>query len=124
MMISYVTLGVSDIAAARKFYGELLGELGAKTLLTMDRITFFGKSMQEPMLAVCIPFNQQPASAGNGSMVSFAAGSKTAVDALYQKAIALGASCDGAPGQRIPDMFYGAYVRDADGNKLCFCHFG
>lgn len=123
-MISYVTLGVSDIAAARKFYGELLGELGAKTLLTMDRITFFGKSMQEPMLAVCIPFNQQPASAGNGSMVSFAAGSKTAVDALYQKAIALGASCDGAPGQRIPDMFYGAYVRDADGNKLCFCHFG
>lgn len=123
-MISYVTLGVSDIAAARKFYGDLLGELGAKTLLNMDRITFFGKSMKEPMLAVCIPFNQKAAAPGNGNMVSFAPGSKDAVDTLYHKAIALGATCDGAPGQRIPDMFYGAYVRDADGNKLCFCHFG
>lgn len=123
-MISYVTLGVSDIAAARKFYGDLLGEFGAKTLLNMDRITFFGKSMKEPMLAVCIPFNQEAAAPGNGNMVSMAPGSKEAVDALYHKAIALGATCDGAPGQRIPNTFYGAYVRDADGNKLCFCHFG
>lgn len=51
-MISYVTLGVRDIAAARKFYGDLLGELGAKTLLNMDRITFFGKSMKIPLLAL------------------------------------------------------------------------
>lgn len=123
-MISYVTLGVSDIAAARKFYGELLGELGAKTLLNMDRITFFGKTMKEPMLAVCIPFNQEAPAPGNGNMVSIAPGSKVAVDQLYQKAISLGATCDGAPGQRIPNTFYGAYVRDADGNKLCFCHFG
>lgn len=123
-MISYVTLGVSDIAAARKFYGDLLGELGAKTLLNMDRITFFGKSMKEPMLAVCIPFNQEAAAPGNGNMVSMAPGSKEAVDALYHKAITLGATCDGAQGQRIPNTFYGAYVRDADGNKLCFCHFG
>lgn len=123
-MISYVTLGVSDIAAARKFYGELLADLGAKPQLNMDRITFYGKSLKEPMLAVCIPFNQEPASAGNGAMVSFAPGSKEAVDAFYQKAISLGATCDGAPGQRIPNMFYGAYVRDIDGNKICFCHFG
>ena len=32
--------------------------------------------------------------------------------------------CDGEPGQRIPDMFYGAYVRDPDGNKLAFFQFG
>ena len=88
-MISYVTLGVSDIAAARKFYGDLLGELGAKTLLNMDRITFFGKSMKEPMLAVCIPFNQEAAAPGNGNMVSFQPGSKEKADALYQKAIDL-----------------------------------
>ena len=30
-----------------------------------------------------------------------------------------GATDEGAPGQRLP-FFYGAYVRDADGNKLCF----
>ena len=119
-MISYVTLGVSDLAAAKTFYSELLADVGAKVLIDMDRISFIGKSMAAPMLAVCIPFNQEPAQAGNGTMVSFAPGSKEGVDAMYHKAIALGATCDGAPGERIADVFYGAYVKDPDGNKLCF----
>lgn len=123
-MISYVTLGVNNLTTAKVFYTELLAELGGKSLLDMGRIAFFGKNMAQPMLAVCEPFNQQVASPGNGNMVSFQPGSKEKVDALYHKAIALGASCDGAPGQRIPGKFYGAYVKDVDGNKLCFCHFG
>jgi predicted lactoylglutathione lyase len=123
-MISYVTLGVNDLAAAKAFYGELLGDLGSKALMDMGRIAFFGKTMAQPMLAVCVPFNQQPANPGNGNMVSLQPGSKEKVDAMYHKAIALGASCDGKPGQRIEKTFYGAYVKDVDGNKLCFCHFG
>lgn len=123
-MISYVTLGVNDLPAAKEFYSELLAELGGKILIDMERICFISASMEQPMLAICLPFNQEPAQAGNGCMVSFAPGSKAAVDAMYHKAIALGASCDGKPGQRIPDLFYGSYVRDADGNKLCFQHFG
>lgn len=122
-MISYVTLGVSNLAAAKTFYNELLADLGAKILLDNSRICFIGKSMAAPMLAVCIPFNQEPASTGNGTMVAFAPGSKEGVDALYNKAIALGATCDGAPGERIANVFYGAYVKDSDGNKLCFNHF-
>ena len=35
------------------------------------------------------------------------------------KALELGATDDGPPGERLP-IFYGAYVRDLDGNKLCF----
>lgn len=123
-MISYVTLGVSDLDAAKTFYSELLAEQGATVLHDMGRICFIGKSMDAPVLAICVPFNEAPAHPGNGNMVSFAPGSKQGVDALYQKAIALGASCDGAPGQRIDEVFYGAYVKDADGNKLCFNHFG
>ena len=45
------------------------------------------------------------------------------VDALYKKAIELGAKDEGEPGQRVP-TFYGCYVRDPDGNKLTFCKFG
>lgn len=123
-MINYITLGVNDINAAKHFYSALFADQGAKVLLDTDRISFIGKSMAEPMLAVCIPFDQEPAHPGNGNMVSFAPGSKAGVDALYHKAIALGASCAGAPGQRIADVFYGAYVKDVDGNKLCFSHFG
>jgi predicted lactoylglutathione lyase len=123
-MIGYVTLGVSDMARAKKFYADLLADMGASVQVDMERIAMIGKSMAEPMIAVCLPYNGEPASPGNGVMVAITAGSKDNVDALYQRAIALGAQCDGEPGQRIPDMFYGAYVRDADGNKLAFFHFG
>jgi predicted lactoylglutathione lyase len=53
-------------------------------------------------------------------MVAIPGGSKQGVDRLYRKALELGASDEGAPGDRIPNVFYGAYVRDLDGNKLCF----
>jgi len=123
-MIGYVTLGVSDLAKAKAFYTELLEELNAHLLVDMDRIAFFGKDMSNPMLAVCIPYNEQQQSPGNGNMVALNPGSKEACNVLYHKAQALGATCDGEPGQRIPDMFYGAYVRDPDGNKICFFQFG
>jgi len=57
-------------------------------------------------------------------MVAFGADSKEHVGEMYNKAISLGATDEGAPGQRVEDMFYGAYVRDLDGNKLCFFVFG
>lgn len=123
-MIGYVTIGVSDMERAKAFYSDLLGDLGAKVLLDMGRIAFIGKSMREPMLAVCIPFNEEPNHPGNGNMLAIHPGSKEAVDAHYKKAIDLGATCDGEPGQRIPNQFYGAYVKDPDGNKLAFFYFG
>ncbi|KAA1175776.1 VOC family protein [Marinobacter salinexigens] len=123
-MIGYVTIGVSDMARAKEFYSNLLTDTGAKVLLDMGRIAFIGKSMKEPMLAVCTPFDGEANHPGNGNMVAIPAGSKESVDVLYKKAIELGAACDGEPGQRIPDQFYGAYVRDPDGNKLAFFEFG
>ncbi|EMP54871.1 VOC family protein [Marinobacter koreensis] len=123
-MIGYVTIGVSDMERAKAFYSDLLGDLGAKVLLDMGRIAFIGKSMREPMLAVCTPFNEEPNHPGNGNMLAIHPGSKEAVDAHYKKAIDLGATCDGEPGQRIPNQFYGAYVKDPDGNKLAFFYFG
>jgi predicted lactoylglutathione lyase len=123
-MIGYTTLGVADMERAKTFYSELFSEYGAKVLMDMGRIAFIGKSMAEPMVAVCVPYNEQAATPGNGAMIAFPAGSKEKVDALYKRALSLGGTCDGEPGQRIPDRFYGAYVRDPDGNKLAFFEFG
>jgi predicted lactoylglutathione lyase len=123
-MIGYATIGVSDMERAKTFYAELLKDMGASVLIDMERIAFIGKSMQEPMVSVCVPYDGQPNHPGNGNMLAISAGTKETVDALYKKAIELGAICEGEPGQRIPDMFYGAYVRDADGNKLAFYVFG
>ena len=123
-MIGYVTLGVSDMEKAKKFYTDLLSEFDAKVLMDMGRIAFIGKDMKAPMLAVCEPHDGKGCAPGNGSMVAFNAGSKEAVDAHYKKAISLGATDEGEPGQRIKDKFYGAYVRDADSNKIAFFYFG
>ena len=118
-MIGYTTIGVSDMESACKFYGELLAELGGKQLFGMDRIQFFGTAPDAPMLAVCIPYDEKAPESGNGTMIAIPAGDPAGVDKLYTKALELGATDDGAPGNRNP-AFYGAYVRDADGNKLCF----
>ncbi len=122
-MIGYVTIGTQDIARAKAFYAELLGEIGYKELMGMDRIAFFGTEQGKPMLAVCIPYNEEDPHPGNGTMVAIDPGSKDMVDRLHAKALSLGATCEGEPGQRMPDIFYGAYIRDLDGNKLAFYRF-
>jgi len=118
-MIGYVTIGVNDMNRSVAFYDALLAEVGAKQVLGMDRIKFYGSGPGKPMLAICIPHDQQPPHRGNGNMVAIPGGSPEGVDRLYAKAIELGATDEGAPGQRMP-IFYGSYVRDPDGNKLCF----
>ncbi|EXI90788.1 MAG: putative lactoylglutathione lyase [Candidatus Accumulibacter regalis] len=123
-MIGYVTVGVSNMDKAKAFYSELLADLGAKVLMDMGRIAFIGSTMDAPMLSVCIPYDENDPSPGNGNMIAINPGSKEKVDALYLKAIALGASSEGEPGQRVPDVFYGAYIRDPDGNKIAFYEFG
>lgn len=118
-MLGYATIGTTDMNRACAFYDALLAELGAKQLFGMDRIKFYGTSMNEAMLALCVPYNEEPHHPGNGNMVAIPGGSRAGVDKLYAKAIALGATDEGPPGERLP-VFYGAYVRDLDGNKLCF----
>ena len=118
-MLGYVTVGVSDIERACDFYGALLEEVGGKQLFGQDRIKFYGTGLGSPMLAICIPYDQNDPAPGNGNMIAIPGGSREGVDKLYQKAIQLGASDEGEPGERLP-VFYGAYVRDLDGNKLCF----
>lgn len=122
-MIGYTTVGTADMERAKKFYCDLFESKGAKVLVDAGRIAMIGTGRGTPMIAVCEPYNKQAPNPGNGVMVAFTAETKPEVDEIYARAIELGATCDGAPGQRVPDRFYGAYVRDHDGNKLCFFKF-
>ncbi len=122
-MIGYTLLGVKDIAKAEQFYTAVLAELGATLIMGMDRIKLFGTGPGAPMFGVCLPFDEKPASVGNGTMVAVTCDSTAKVDAVYKKARDLGAADEGAPNQRGPG-FYGAYIRDLDGNKVCFFKMG
>ena len=116
-MIGYATIGANDLDRARGFYDKIMEPLGGKRTMAFDRMQFYGGQGQT-MLAVCLPYDGQPASAGNGSMFGLPAASREAVNAAHAAALGAGGSDEGAPGQRM-DGFYGAYFRDLDGNKLC-----
>ena len=122
-MIGYVTLGSNDLAKAEAFYTELLGLLGAKVMMQNERMRFYGTGPGDPILAICTPHDEKPASVGNGVMVALNAGSRERVDQLYAKAIELGATDEGPAGER-SETFYGGYFRDLDGNKLVAFHMG
>lgn len=122
-MLAYVTLGSNDIPKALEFYDALFAELGAKRLFDNERLYFYGAGPGQPMVAVGGPYDENAASCGNGVMAALAAPDNETVDRVYAKAMELGAQDEGAPGQRMP-IFYGAYFRDPDGNKLCVCKLG
>lgn len=119
-MIGYVTIGTKDMAKACAFYDALLAEVGGKQLFGMDRIKFYGTAPNAPMLALCIPYDEEAQHPGNGTMVAIPAKGIEQITKLYEKALELGATDEGEPGERVPGVFTGAYVRDLDGNKLCF----
>ena len=124
-MIGYVTLGTNDLKRAGAFYDALLGEMGAKRVMENDRFIGWGTGANSPLLCVIKPYDDKPATVGNGVMVALLADGQKKVDALHKKALALGAKDEGAPGPRGGAAgFYGGYFRDLDGNKLNFFHMG
>ncbi|KIN66216.1 Glyoxalase/bleomycin resistance protein/dioxygenase [Sulfitobacter noctilucae] len=123
-MIGYVTLGVRDMERAKTFYANLFEPDGGRVVIDQGRIAFISVARGQPMVAVCEPYDKGDPTPGNGTMVAFTAKTKEDVDKMHARALELGATDDGEPGQRIPDRFYGAYARDPDGNKICFFVFG
>lgn len=121
-MFSYITLGTADIARARAFYDAVMAPLGHVRVAGYDDETSSAWGLDDPgpHLWVTEPFDGRSATAGNGTMVSFLAPTRAAVDAFHAAAVAHGGRDEGAPGLRLhygPD-FYAAYVRDPDGHKL------
>lgn len=117
-MIGYVTLGTNDLARASAFYDAVLSVLGARRLYSTDHMSAWSTSEDQPILMVKVPHDRQTATVGNGVMVALAARDREVVDAVYAKAIELGAEDEGPPGSRGDGGFYAGYFRDLDGNKL------
>jgi len=120
-MLAYTVIGATDLDKACSFYDSLLGTIGGKMVMGLDRIKFYGTDDGGSMLAVCTPADGGAQSHGNGQMIAIPGGSEEGVNALYKKALELGATDEGAPERKAP-FFYGGYVRDLDGNKIGFTH--
>jgi len=118
-MLHHVSIGVADVAHAARFYDLALKALGYKRV--MEFLPYgIGYGEKVPEFWVQLPHNGGKASQGNGVHVAFAAKDKKAVHAFHKAALKAGGADDGAPGPRpeYSPSYYGAFVRDLDGNKL------
>lgn len=116
MKMNYFVVGTNNMDASIAFYDSLFEATGLNQVLATGRMTYW--QGEDFAFAVAIPFDEQPATNGNGTMVGFSVDSQDEVKRLYQKAIELGGSCEGEPNARGPK--FSAYVRDLDKNKLVF----
>ena len=121
-MIGYVTLGTNDLPRAAAFYDALLAEVGGTRQMEFPRGYVWGTAPDRPGLSVVKPFDDKPATVGNGVMAAIAVDARDKVDRVHKKALELGGKDEGAAGPR-GDSFYAGYFRDLDGNKLSvFCY--
>jgi len=118
-MLHHVSVGVMNVERAARFYDSVLGALGYRRVMEfMPYAIAYGA--ETPVFWVQLPHNQSPATVGNGVHVGFVAMTKDMIGAFHRAALAAGGTDEGAPGPR-PDYgadYYGAFVRDLDGNKL------
>jgi catechol 2,3-dioxygenase-like lactoylglutathione lyase family enzyme len=123
-MYSHVTLGSNDLARSRKFYDAVMAVLGHRLMFETPQVFCYGEPTGAKLF-ILPPFDGKEARAGNGVHAAFKVGSRAQVDAFHAAALANGGSDEGKPGLRphYHPNYYGAYVRDPDGNKIqAVCH--
>jgi catechol 2,3-dioxygenase-like lactoylglutathione lyase family enzyme len=125
MTIGYATIGALDSEKSGTFYDAVLGAIGYKRAFADSGWIGYGpRGSDEQNVFICPPFDGKPARAGNGIMIAFGAKSQEEVKAAHAAGLTNGGSDEGAPGFRPPEKqtWYGAYLRDPTGNKICVFH--
>jgi catechol 2,3-dioxygenase-like lactoylglutathione lyase family enzyme len=117
-MFDHLSVGVRDLAQARRFYDAFLAPLGhAASSMTEKELAYGPGGMGGQFYLYPVEGERV---AGLGTHIAFAAENRTAVDAAYAAAVAAGAASVRAAGAH-PDIapdYYGCVLFDLDGNKL------
>ena len=117
-MIDHVSVAVSDLAAATRFYDGVLATLGIVRLEARPATVGYGK--KDPEFWINLRPGMTSLPGDNGTHICFRAREPAMVDAFHAAALAAGGTSDGAPGLRPQhgEGYYAAFVRDADGNRI------
>ena len=117
-MIDHLSIGVRDLARAKRFYDAAFRPLGYAALSEGPDQLGYGREDAAFWLAVAErPVPPDPAS---GLHFCFAAPSRASVDAFHAAATAAGGTDNGAPGLRpvYGPNYYAAFVTDPDGYRV------
>ena len=116
-MIDHVSVGVSNLERAARFYEPALAALGLSRLVTRPATIGFGKSY--PEFWINLRAEMAAVDPGSGVHICLRAKSAGEVDVFHAAALQAGGRSDGAPGLRPHDRvrYYAAFVVDPDGNR-------
>lgn len=117
-MIHHVSIGVRDIARAKRFYDATFTPIGYKAL--SESAEALGYGGKEPTLWITATGRPVPADEQSGLHFCFSAPTRKSVDAFYAAALAAGGRDNGKPGLRADygSNYYAAFVIDPDGYRL------
>ncbi len=117
-MIDHVSVAVSDLERAVRFYELTLAPLGLSRLVARPATIGFGKSY--PEFWINLRAGMAPVEPGSGVHICLRAKSTEDVDGFHAAAVHAGGRSDGAPGMRPHDRvrYYAAFVIDPDGNRI------
>ena len=118
-MIDHVSVAVSDLSRAIRFYEAVLGAIGYTAIDIRGSTVGFGKKYSE--FWINARPEMAPVPPRSGSHVCLRARSTQEVDAFHAEALKSGGSSDGPPGLRPHDGeagYYAAFIRDLDGNRI------
>jgi catechol 2,3-dioxygenase-like lactoylglutathione lyase family enzyme len=117
-MFDHVSIGVSDVKRAGKFYDAVLKPLGITRL--SDGEASLGYGEKEPALWVQAANKPVKPDMESGLHFCFTAKSRAAVDAFHAAALKNGGTDNGKPGVRTDygPKYYAAFVIDPDGFRI------
>ena len=117
-MIDHVSVGVSDLDRAARFYETALAALGLARLVSRPATVGFGKSY--PEFWINLRPGMTRVAPESGVHICLRARTSEEVDAFHAAALSAGGRSDGAPGLRPHDRvsYYAAFVLDPDGNRI------
>ena len=120
-MIAYTRLVTDNFEKAAVFYDEFLAALNASRIIDTKNVIAWSPSVHATALSISRKSDDDPEVQGDSHMVAFVLDSIDEVDALYKKALELGATVE-TELSKLKNGFYSGYLRDLDGHKLrVFC---
>jgi catechol 2,3-dioxygenase-like lactoylglutathione lyase family enzyme len=124
MMIAHVSIGVRDLARAKRFYDAALKPLGYECLWEREQLLGYGPKsgkMGGKVAFWIAPVERPvPADVKSGLHFCFAAAAPASADAFHAAALSAGGRDNGAPGLRAEygPGYYAAFVVDPDGYRI------
>jgi catechol 2,3-dioxygenase-like lactoylglutathione lyase family enzyme len=117
-MIDHISVGVSDLDRAARFYEAALAALGLSRLVSRPATVGFGKTY--PEFWINLRTGMARVAPESGVHICLRARTIEEVDAFHAAALNAGGLSDGAPGLRPHDRvsYYAAFVLDPDGNRI------